>query len=38
VFALFFLSLFALLAKPVDAQTPDVTTTSASTPVQVKVG
>jgi hypothetical protein len=38
VFALFFLSLFALVTKTVDAQTPDITTTSAQAPIQVKVG
>jgi|WetSurMetagenome_2_1015567.scaffolds.fasta_scaffold23697_3 hypothetical protein len=38
VFALFFLSLFALITGPVDSQTPDVTTTGASTPIHVKVG
>jgi hypothetical protein len=38
VFALFLLSLFAMVAKPVDAQTPDVTTTSASSAAHVKVG
>ena len=34
----FFLSLFALVAKPAEAQTPDVATTSAQQPIQVKVG
>ena len=38
VFALFFLSLFALVAKSVDAQAPDVSTISASAPINVKVG
>lgn len=38
VFALFLLSLFALTIKPVDAQTTDYTTTSASAPMHVKVG
>lgn len=38
VFALFFFSLFALITKPVDAQTTDYTTTSASAPIHVKVG
>ncbi|MCL4430597.1 MAG: hypothetical protein M1167_07570, partial [Chloroflexi bacterium] len=38
VFGLFFLSLFALVIKPVDAQTTDVTVTSASAPIHVKVG
>ena len=38
VFALLFLSLFALFAKPANAQTTDVTTTSASEPIHVQVG
>jgi hypothetical protein len=38
VFALFFLSLFTLVAKPAEAQTPDASTTSTQAPVQVKVG
>jgi hypothetical protein len=38
VFALFFLSLFAVVTKPVDAQTTDITTTSAKSAVHVKVG
>jgi hypothetical protein len=37
VFALLFLSLFALFAKPANAQTTDVTTTSASAPIHVQV-
>ena len=35
---MFFLSLASLFTKPVDAQITDVTTTSASEPVHVKVG
>jgi hypothetical protein len=38
VFALLLLSIFALVTKPVDAQTTDITTTSVSSAVHVKVG
>ena len=38
VLALFCLSISSLVTKPADAQTPDITTTSASTATQVKVG
>jgi hypothetical protein len=38
VLALFCLSLSSLIAKPADAQTPEVTTTTASTATHVKVG
>jgi hypothetical protein len=38
VLFLFFLSLSSLVAKPADAQIIDVTLTSASEPIHVKVG
>ena len=38
VLFLFFLSLTSLVAKPADAQITDITTTSASEPIHVKVG
>lgn len=38
VFALFFLSLFALIAKPIDAETPEITAASTSGAAQIIVG
>ena len=38
VLALFFISLSSLVTKPADAQTTDITITSASEPVHVTVG